>query len=138
MTFNIVVFATRKPGSSPAEFRLHYENEHVLLIKALSAESFPTYHNRHYVDRQALKPNSTDNSNLNFPATVLQGNAEGLVYDAYAELSFRDATHFQAFMASVNQAEHAKRLAEDEERFLDRSMMKVVVIGHIDTTTVTS
>ena len=44
-------------------------------------------------------------------------------------LIFEDEIAFQAFFGLVNQPEAADKIAENEEMFLDRSKMKVVILG---------
>lgn len=51
-----------------------------------------------------------------------------------ATLVFEDEAAFGKFFAAVSEAGAAARLAEDEEKCLDRKRMRVVVLGE---TTVT-
>lgn len=41
MTFAVLIFAYRKPGTTPEQFRAHYEEKHVPLIKEISGEYVP-------------------------------------------------------------------------------------------------
>lgn len=38
MTYSILIFAYRKPGTTPEQFRAHYEGKHVPLVKEISGE----------------------------------------------------------------------------------------------------
>lgn len=42
MTFSVLIFAYRKPGTTPEQFRAHYEGKHVPLVKEISGEYVPT------------------------------------------------------------------------------------------------
>lgn len=134
MPYTILIFAYRKPGTTPEQFRAHYENTHVPLIRELAGEHFPVSHTRRYVQRAPGEGEGTER-NADYPATVLLGSQADFDYDAFAELAFSDATHFQAFFGLTQQPENAARIAADEEHFLDRSKMPVVVLGE---TTVTA
>lgn len=48
--------------------------------------------------------------------------------DCVAELTFQDEMTFRRFYASLYEKETAAKLAEDEGRFLDPSLTRVVVI----------
>lgn len=41
MTYSVLIFAYRKPGTTPEQFRAHYEGKHVPLVKELSGEYVP-------------------------------------------------------------------------------------------------
>lgn len=134
MPYIVLIFAHRKPGLSPAEFKSHYESSHVPLVQSLAGPLFPRSHTRRYIQRvQGSTEGSTDNAS--HPAVVLVGTPADFEYDAFAELVFDDETAFQAFFACVSQVEAAGRIAEDEEKFLDRAKMRVVLV---DDCTVTS
>lgn len=128
MTYSVLIFAYRKPGTTPEQFRAHYEGKHVPLVKELSGEHFPLSHTRRYIHRTAGEAADTER-NAGFPATVLIGSQRDFDYDAFAELSFVDAGAFQTFFGVCQQPQNAARIAADEEQFLDRSRMTVVVVG---------
>ncbi|KAI7774734.1 hypothetical protein LA080_007940 [Diaporthe eres] len=127
MTFSVLIFAYRKPGTTPEQFRAHYEGKHVPLVKEISGEHFPLSHTRRYIHRTEGKTEDTER-NANFPATVLMGSQTDFDYDAFAELSFADANAFQAFFGLCQHPENAERIAADEEQFLDRSRSKLSFI----------
>ncbi|KAJ6007533.1 hypothetical protein N7540_011509 [Penicillium herquei] len=56
-------------------------------------------------------------------------------FDAYAELTFLDQAAFQAFSAKVYTPEAAARIAADEEKFLDKSKLRIVMLGDVIETT---
>ncbi|KAL1853207.1 hypothetical protein Daus18300_011855 [Diaporthe australafricana] len=164
MTYSILIFAYRKPGTTPEQFQSHYEGKHVSLIKEISGEYvpilplfnesfigfswvivypdgmrslerlFPLSHTRRYIHRTEGKTEDTER-NANFPATILLGSQTDFAYDAFAELSFADGNAFQTFFGHCQQPENAARIAADEEHFLDRSRTTIVVLGETFSTT---
>jgi len=50
-------------------------------------------------------------------------------FDAISELIFEDQAAFQSFFDVMTQPENAARLAADEELFLDRSKVPIVILG---------
>lgn len=38
MTYSVLIFAYRKPGTTPEQFRAHYEGSHVPLVKEIAGE----------------------------------------------------------------------------------------------------
>jgi len=125
MTFTVLIYAWRKPGTTPAQFKEHYEGSHMTLVKSVAGKLFPLSHVRRYT---ALKE---DGSGPN----VMMGNPTSMDYDSVAELTFESVEAFQKFFGTVSQPETAAKLAADEELFLDRPRMKVCVVSEINTTT---
>lgn len=66
---------------------------------------------------------------------VFLGKPEDIRFDVVAEINFKDEEHFKKFSGVFGDAENAKRLADDEEKFLDRSSLKAVLLGDVKTTT---
>lgn len=83
-------------------------------------------HTRRYIHRTEVKTEDTER-NAEFPATVLIGSQKDFKYDAFAELSFADASAFQTFFGLYPRPENAARIAADEEQFLDRSRSKLLL-----------
>ena len=139
MPFSILIFAYRKPGLSPAEFKSLYETSHIPLVQSVAGSHFPKAHVRRYIQRSQEKsaPASTDDveEHSEYPATVLIGAPSDFEYDAIAELTFDDEAAFQAFFGTVSQQDAAEQIAKNEETFLDRPKMRVVVLGDCITTT---
>lgn len=117
--FTIVVFVTRKPGLSPAQFRDHWENTHVPLIRRLGGRSFPVNHTRHYLHR--------DETRSDYPISPLVGGPGDFTYDGFAVVSFASREAFEEFLPVMTSPE----VLEDEERFTDREKMKAVVLGDV-------
>ncbi|GAP91123.1 putative dimeric alpha-beta barrel [Rosellinia necatrix] len=127
MPYSVLIFAYRKPGTTPEQFRAHYEGTHVPLVRELTGANFPLSHTRHYLHRTERQAEGNTARNPGTPATVLIGAQEEFDYDAFAELAFEDEAAFQAFFALTQQPENAERIAADEELFLDRARMTVVL-----------
>ncbi|KAK7757120.1 hypothetical protein SLS62_000667 [Diatrype stigma] len=119
MTHTVLIFAYRKPGTTPEQFKTHYEGTHVPLVKELAGEHFPLSHTRRYIHR--TEGQGATERNAKNPATVLIGEQVDFDYDAFAELTFADVPSFQTFMGIMQKPENAARIAADEELFLDRS-----------------
>ncbi|KAI0424466.1 EthD domain-containing protein [Xylaria sp. FL1042] len=132
MPYSVLIFAYRKPGTTPNQFKAHYEGVHVPLIRDLAGASFPLSHTRRYLHRSENQTDGNTARNPSTPATVLLGTQDDFDYDAITELTFEDAAAFQTFFGLMQQPEIAAKIAADEETFLDRTRMPVVVLG--DTT----
>ena len=140
MPYTALIFAWRKPGTTPTDFKSHYESRHIPLIQSLAGPHFPKSHTRRYIQRSEVDASSYSSSanggeNAKYPATVLMGTQAEFDYDAFAELVFDDEGHFQTFMGVVGAKEAAERIAADEEMFLDRGRMMVVVVDECRVTT---
>lgn len=49
MTYSVLIFAYRKPGTTPEQFRAHYEGKHVPLVKEIGGEYVPApFLKRHF------------------------------------------------------------------------------------------
>lgn len=119
MTQTVLIFAYRKLGTTPQQFRAHYEESHVPLVKEMAGEHFPLSHRRLYIQRADGKGDTERNAN--YPASVLLGSQSDFDYDAFAELTFSDGAALQTFMGIVQKPENAARIVADEEKFLDSS-----------------
>ncbi|KAL2013594.1 hypothetical protein VTN00DRAFT_1119 [Thermoascus crustaceus] len=128
MPYTVVVFAWRKPGLTPAQFKDHYEHSHIPLLLELAGPNFPTSHTRFYLPRRAEDLASADPTNENHRPAIFAGQPGDFPWDAYAELVFDDLAAFNAFHAIVTEPENAARIAADEEKFLDRTKLKIAAI----------
>ncbi|KAJ5368334.1 uncharacterized protein N7496_008094 [Penicillium cataractarum] len=136
MSVTVFIYAYRKPGLSLEDFKTHYE-AHVDLIKRLTGDDFPLSHKRSYVARNTVEVAAEGASDRNAltPATVIVGQQADFDFDAYAELTFADQAAFQAFGAKVYAPEAAAQIAADEEKFLDKSKLSIVMLGDVIETT---
>lgn len=120
--FTLVVFVTRKPGLSPAEFKDHYENKHVPLLQSLAGPTFPISHTRHYLARDSVNPEH--------PPVFVYGDSEAFTYDAIVEVRFENQAGLQEFQKTMLSPE----VLEDEDRFTDRTKLRAVGMGKTEVT----
>lgn len=92
MTYRILIFAYRKPGTTPAAFKSHYETSHVPLVQSIAGDHFPKAHTRRYIHRTERSASATHDDDDDHPASVLVGAQSDFEYDAIAELIFDDET----------------------------------------------
>lgn len=117
MVYTVLIFASRKPGTTPQEFRDHYEGIHMPLVKELTGDHFPQIHRRRYIHRAEGKGDTERNPN--HPATVLLGTQADFDYDVVGELIFPDATASRAFLGAMQNPETAGPINADAEKFVD-------------------
>lgn len=136
MPIKALIYAYRKPGLTPTDFKTHYE-AHVTLLKSLAGDDFPLSHKRHYVSRANVEtaPEGASTRNALTPATVLVGQQSDFDFDAYAEVTFADQAAFEAFSAKVYAPDAAAQIRADEEKFLDREKLGIVLLGEVVETT---
>jgi len=107
-----IALLKRKPGLSPEEFRKHYEGSHAPLALKL----VPTIRKyvRNYVTTTAFPP-----------------GAEEPEYDCITEQWFDDMEGFQAMMDTAG-TEDGRVIAEDEEKFLDRTKTVYILVKEVE------
>ncbi|OJD10604.1 hypothetical protein AJ78_08432 [Emergomyces pasteurianus Ep9510] len=120
--FTAVIFVTRKPGISPAEFQDHWDNKHVPLLRRLTGPRFPLSHTRHYLKRDAAPPA--------YAITALVGDPTDITYDGFAVITFESEAAFQEFLPIMYHPE----VIEDEKKFVDLTKSKAVALSNIQTT----
>jgi uncharacterized protein (TIGR02118 family) len=104
--FKVLIYLTRRQGSTREEFIDYYENHHVPLV--LSLASMPRVYKRNYVVRgDAVGPG--------FPAVD---------FDVVTELVWDDRAGFEEWMALPG----VPAIAEDEAKFQDRSKTRVHLV----------
>jgi hypothetical protein len=121
--FIVVVFVTRKPTLSPEEFKDHWENKHVPLLKSLAGPRFPLSHRRHYLSRDPSAPD--------YPLRVAVGQPEDFDFDAFTVVTFESEAAFKQFVPTMTRPE----VFEDEDRFTVRERMKAVILGETNIAT---
>lgn len=134
MTYTVLLFVTRKATLTSEQFKDHWENKHIPLLKSLTGSLFPLHHTRRYfarIERQGFG----GPANRDHPLLALRGNVQEFDYDAVAELTFQDEKAFHDFYKTIYDTEVAAKLAEDEEHFIDSAAFKSVVVGETIITT---
>lgn len=152
MAYSVLMYIYRKEGTSFEHFQEYYESKHVPVIQRLSGNLFPSSHFRHYVghvpQREAVEAKDAASkvatgdarvqtaydllegsaSSANAPMVVM-GQPSDFDWDVCSVITYTNEIHFRQFMAVLADAENAKVLAEDEEKFMDRSKFKAVILG---------
>lgn len=124
MVYQLAIFGSRKPGMSPEEFKDHMETKHVPLIRELAGKDFPISHKRFYYARGPTGD-----------LTTVFGQEYPFPWDAMVVITFEDEEHVKRYMGILKDEDKAKRLHADEERFLDMSTVKGIVIGDVSEST---
>ncbi|KAI8945435.1 EthD domain-containing protein [Xylaria longipes] len=130
MTYTYLVFLSRKPGTTPEEFKNYYSGSHLPWFRELVGSRFPIRHIQQYIHRAEASANDGNTQrNPSTPATVYLGIQADFDYDVVATLEYKDEAAFQELIEFVQQPDIAAKIAADEENFLDRSQTRVVVVG---------
>ncbi|KAI0182110.1 EthD domain-containing protein [Hypoxylon sp. FL1284] len=132
MPYSILFFITRKQGVSAEDFKTQYENVHMPLLKEIAGPHFPQTHSRRYIQRSAGQAEGTTR-NASSPAQVLVGTQADFDYDAVTEMTFASEAAFKEFFQFVHTPEKAARVTAAEDKFMDRSQMRGVVLGEVFT-----
>ncbi|RYO80920.1 hypothetical protein DL766_009164 [Monosporascus sp. MC13-8B] len=136
MTYTVVALIRRKEGIKPAEFRSHYDNVHVPLLKSLVGSTFLLSHTRNYVTRIPTGDplNSTDSqhdesaANLDFAPVLYEGQASDLNYDSLTVMVWEDKAAFDEFSRIVSTKEVFDKMSEDNKNFLDTTFRLVYAV----------
>lgn len=106
-----VVLLRKKDGLTVDHFIDYYENNHVPLVREL----LPTigHYVRNYMELKTVPNGRPD------------GGAPTPYFDVITELWFEDEAAYQAFLDALSDPEVSRRLQEDEDNFLDRSIAQV-------------
>ncbi|KAH7139205.1 EthD domain-containing protein [Dendryphion nanum] len=130
--YSVILFITRKPTLTTEQFRNHWENVHIPLLQDITGHLFPKLFTRRYLARTE-RQGFGGPANRDRPLLVLRGNLETeFDFDAIAEMTFESEKAFHEFYKCTYEAEAARKLAADEDSFLDPGKTKTVVVG--DTT----
>lgn len=121
MAFTVMMLVFRNPAMTPDQFKEHYENIHIPLMKSLAGDIFPLAHTRHYIQRAG----SADG----YPATVLTGGQSDFNFDCVSTLSFEDQAGFEKMSSLLSEPEIAPKVGEDCGTFMDAARTKTVIIG---------
>ena len=160
MPYSVLVYIYRKKGTSPKQFKEHYETKHVPIIQRLSGNLFPMSHSRHYMAyvpqtgstpaSAAVDPSAGTGGDERvgtaerllagstsvgaYVPMVVQGQPADFGWDVCTIATYTNETHFREFMAVLMDEKNAKILTDDEEVFTDRSKFKAVILGENLTT----
>src|SRR5262245_28735697 len=111
----LVCFMNRKPGMSMEEFKRYYEENHVPLINRLMP--FWQDYRRNFVEDREHSA-----------AHMAPGRQTGAMFDVMTELTFASEEMHQKCLDALADPVIGKIVAEDEEKFFDRSSMRTFVV----------
>ncbi|KAL4876899.1 EthD domain-containing protein [Aspergillus karnatakaensis] len=129
MTVKALLYVTRKPGTTPAEFQAYYDTVHLPLIKSLAGDDFPLSHKRLYLARPTAGDDNT------YPVTALLGSQEDFPYDCITELTFPTEKALNKFFKRRMEPGTKEAVDADEQEFMDSSKLKLVLVGSVTETT---
>ncbi|MBU6269051.1 MAG: EthD domain-containing protein [Sphingomonadales bacterium] len=113
----------RKPGISHAQFRHHYETSHAVLGERHLGHLMTAYR-RHYVAPAEAAGSAVMQAVL---------GAKGWDYDCIADWEMADAAAFEQVVATLSDPEIGKLFHDDEEHFLDRSSVRLMLCDSAET-----
>lgn len=128
MPYTLVLLVTRKAGLTPTEFKNHWESIHIPLLKAIAGNDFPLSHTRHYTEHKS------DTSSWYPPETRKFSGPDNFEFDALAVLTFANKAHWERFLVKSMEADAAKKLKEDKEKFQNVAMVKGLFCGETQST----
>ncbi len=112
-----LLFCYRLPSLNPAQFRTYIEETHVPLVRSLLRSNHPLTHTRYYTNKDS---------------GFMVGSASFEDADLIAVLTFESAEAMAQSMAARRADGTRERIEADEDRFMDRGRVKVVVMGKGD------
>ncbi|KAI1420660.1 EthD domain-containing protein [Xylaria sp. FL1777] len=131
MAYTILVFLSRKPGTTPEQFKEYYIGSHLPMVRKLLGHHFSVRHIQHYIHRTEAPNNDATQRNPTTPASVFLGTQADFDYDVAVTIEWKDEASFKEHIEYVQHPDIAATIAADEERFLDRSQTRAVALGEI-------
>jgi hypothetical protein len=124
MTHSVILHVPRKPGISSEEFKHHWENIHVPLVKTLVGYDFPLSYTRHYIERP-FATHPVDPA-LDGSGTTPE-EPQGLSgVDGVAVLTFANKEHYDKFSTKLVEAKRNKVYKEDLGDFVDVAALRAL------------
>lgn len=120
----IIYFLKRKAGTTPEQFREHYENSHVLLAKKYIGHLLVDYV-RNYPTFALLNPSQIP------PGTVPEPYDIG--YDCITEMHVASQADVDEMTRIFNDPEVNPILVEDELKFLERDKIVMITVEVVNT-----
>ncbi|MGQ2933590.1 MAG: EthD domain-containing protein [Sphingopyxis sp.] len=110
--FKVISLLKARADISRADFIEYYETRHAPLVRELMPNIIG--YRRNYVQADG---------------GIAFELAPAFDYDAITEILFRDRAAYDEALAVLMSPANAARMAEDEERFLDRNRTRMVVVN---------
>lgn len=116
----MIIFIKKKNGMSREDFIHHYETSHSVIGKRLLGHLWAKYVRNYPVGLMEYQPeeNSVDDS-----------------YDAVTEIWFKDESCIEEMARIINIPENNKLILEDEEKFQERKLTRLLMVEEVDTGT---
>lgn len=108
MVFRVYMLAVKAPGITLEEFKDHWDNQHLNLLKEVAGDAYPKVHEHRY-------------------PTQFQGPAETR-FDGIGYLEFDNKEGFLRMKEIAEKPENQARLDKDERTFLDKSKIQMYVV----------
>jgi hypothetical protein len=124
----ILLFLTRDGALTLEEFQHHYEYTHIPLAYSMLSDVWPTTFHRRYLARINRKGFGGP-ANPDRPALTLRGQVNDMDCDCIAEMNFPSEKAFRQFYKRIYEKETAAVLAADENKFLEKGKVRVIVVG---------
>lgn len=124
MPIKMLLFVTRKPGMSPEDFKNHYENVHIPLVKSMGSEAFPLTHTRRY-----LAKTKEPWSEVYTTSQILSGPPSAFEFDCIGELTYESIEHLQRHGALLQNEQNDPLIKADCEKFMDVAKSSTVLLG---------
>lgn len=115
--FTILLFCHRLPTISPEDFRNYCEEKHVPYVKSLLGSDHPLTHTRYYTNKDS---------------GYLIGSPSATDADLIAVITFENKEMMEQSMRVRNADGVRELIHADEDKFMDRSKVQVVVLGEAD------
>jgi uncharacterized protein (TIGR02118 family) len=115
----LMALAWRKPGMSVEAFREHYETRHAPLALSLipQIKSYVRNYVRHDLDH-AIEG--------------FEGAGSSTDFDVVTEITYASRADYEASMRILDDPEVRRLIAEDEERFIDRTATKYFLVESVE------
>lgn len=116
----MVILIQKKKGMSREDFIHHYETSHAVIGKRLLGHLWAKYVRNYPLSLMEYQPeeNSVDDS-----------------YDAVTEIWFKDEAGVEEMARIINIPENNKLILEDEEKFQERKLTRLLMVEEYDTGT---
>lgn len=116
----MIIFIKKKKGMSREDFIHHYETSHAVIGKRLLGHLWEKYVRNYPLSLMEYQPedNSVDDT-----------------YDAVTEIWFKDQAAVDEMARIINIPENNKIILEDEEKFQERLLTRLLMVEEVDTGT---
>lgn len=113
----MVILIQKKKGMSREDFIHHYETSHAVIGKRLLGHLWAKYVRNYPISLMEYQPeeNSVDDS-----------------YDAVTEIWFKDEACIEEMAKIINVPENNKLILEDEEKFQERKLTRLLMVEEYD------